>query len=504
MPENASGEIVIQATVVNPPPELLRFETFLSYTRGVDSSTGTIVDEPDSEEPALTIELRVDEFLEPIWQVVADRQANPAPIRASQRAKFGVTRLSSDGSTDLRWSRSSTLLRMTDDDDHKPTTRRLLQAARVAKAALGSSFSELSSVTDRVAVEARALRGVRSDSVLSATLNSDSLQVKEGAVSLHQDDVPMERHGLGSRRLTGIAVQLSNATDAGILLIDEIEAGLEPHRIRHLLRNVKNKIQSPSALSQVFLTTHSPVVLRELYYNELAVVRTESSAKTIIRIPEIEMQGVLRKNAEAFLAPSVLVCEGITEEGFARAVFDHQEHEDPNLIAAVATADAGGEGTLVPYANAFSKLGYRTGVFFDNDTKKDFSGYSSEVTQIRCDAGLSLEKQIAYSLDAEGIRLALEHGIENLGPESVFASFEAHGCPNSVVVALRSSIPVEESELTLAREALGRTALRADTARHWFKSMNGGERLAEIILKRSSGTPSARLISSLARWGFDG
>src|SRR3954462_975409 len=43
-----------------------------------------------------------------------------------------------------------------------------------------------------------------------------------------------------------------------ISLIDEIELGLEPHRIRGLLFKLKKTPQ------QIFTTTHSPVVVREL------------------------------------------------------------------------------------------------------------------------------------------------------------------------------------------------------------------------------------------------
>lgn len=116
-----ADDIVIRATVVDPPRELLRLEAFAGYVRGVNSDTGEIVDEPDDEDPALTVELRVDRYLEPVWQVVAARQPDPTPLKANQRATFGVVRIGSDSVTDLRWSRSSALLRMTGVAEHKTT-----------------------------------------------------------------------------------------------------------------------------------------------------------------------------------------------------------------------------------------------------------------------------------------------------------------------------------------------------------------------------------------------
>jgi predicted ATP-dependent endonuclease of OLD family len=56
-----------------------------------------------------------------------------------------------------------------------------------------------------------------------------------------------------------------------ISLIDELEVGLEPHRIRGLIYKLKNSNQ------QIFTTTHSPVVIRELKVveNELYICKRD-------------------------------------------------------------------------------------------------------------------------------------------------------------------------------------------------------------------------------------
>ena len=56
-----------------------------------------------------------------------------------------------------------------------------------------------------------------------------------------------------------------------MILIDELEHGLEPHRIVRLLGSLGAKGESPPL--QVFMTTHSPVALRELAGSQLFVVR---------------------------------------------------------------------------------------------------------------------------------------------------------------------------------------------------------------------------------------
>lgn len=504
-----SSEITIRATVAHPPAELLRMEAFANYTRGVDSSTGEIVDEPHDEDPALTVELRVDRYLEPRWQVVADRQPEAAPLRASHRAAFGVVRIGSDNVNDLRWSKNSALLRMTGTAGQTPTAQALVEASRAAKKATLEAFTELDSIATKVTHEARALRAVAATATLSAALNSDSLQVGEGSVSLHEGGIPMERHGLGSRRLTGIAVQLADSADARVLLVDEVEAGLEPYRIRHLLRSLHKRLETPGPLSQVFLTTHSPVVLRELTYSQLGVVR-KSPEQTIIRTPTPTMQRMLRANAEAFLAPRVLVCEGATEAGFARGVYAHAERKDGSMMTAVATADAGGEKNLVDYAAAFNQLGYRVAIFCDYDTTLDLSsatldrsGAQSHPTIVRCDKGKWTEQQVAESLGLVALRAAIQHGIEALGVESVTSTFNNHGCTSATLQGVLSGDEVCDHELQTARNALGQEAGKGKNTGKWFKSVSGGEDLAGMLLGDSNdytSTPAGRLVSELEAW----
>lgn len=502
-PSTAVEGILIRATVVKPPAGLLGLDAFMNYVRGVDPATGAIVDEPDTETPALTVELRVDRYLEPVWQVIADRQSTPGVLRASHRAAFGVVRVRSDNVTDLRWSRNSALLRMTGVEDQRPTGQTLIEASRAAKSATLNSFHELTEIADKVQTQARLLRGIRAEATLSAALNADSFQLGEGAVSLHSDDVPLERHGLGSRRLTGVAVQLANSEDARVLLVDELEAGLEPFRIRHLLRALELRTSDVSPLAQVFVTTHSPVVLRELSHSNLAVIRNERPHGTRAVVPDATFQGALRKNAEAFLAPSVLICEGATESGFARGVYAHAEGGDLKLMTAVATADAGGDGYLIPYATAFANLGYRTAVFCDYDSKIDLSTLPSSTTLIRCDESKCTEQQIIESFSADALRQVLEHGLTNSSPESITDALAARGCPASVTEKVLATETVPDAHLTLLRQALARLAKKEGPK--WFKSTSGGEILAGIALNDSeamkAGTAAARIVHELTAWG---
>lgn len=493
-------DLVIQATVVDPPKELMRLEAFAGYIRGVGAQSGEIVDEPDTEDPAITVELRVDRFLEPRWHVLADRQAEPALLRGTQRAAFRVVRVGADTVTDLRWSRNSALVRITGSADQRPTAAALIDAARASKAATASAFSELDAVVASIGQEAYSLRAVSTPSELNASLNSDSLILGEGAVSLHDGLIPMERHGLGSRRLVGTAVQLMDSAEACVILVDEVETGLEPYRLRHLLRAFNQRLEKERSLNQVFVTTHSAVTVRELKQSQLGVVRRTSNLTRVLTL-EPGAQRILRANAEAFLAPRVLICEGATEVGFARGVFDHEEMRDANVVTAVATADAAGESNLVEYSRTFEQLGYRVGIFCDFDTELDLTDVPS--TLIRCDKGLCTEEQMSHALGRSALIVAINHGIGVMGRQSVLAALANRGCTVDTLERLLAQQDVSESDLDQVRHALGAESSKGNNKAKWFKSVTGGETLASIVMNDTTLVPTGpagTIIASLMKW----
>ncbi|HGB9100228.1 TPA: AAA family ATPase [Salmonella enterica subsp. enterica serovar Saintpaul] len=76
--------------------------------------------------------------------------------------------------------------------------------------------------------------------------------------------------GTGSTRLLVSGLQKPVGSPR-IIRIDEVEYGLEPNRISRLLHQLGSRDDEPA--SQVFISTHSPYVLRELKATQLCVLR---------------------------------------------------------------------------------------------------------------------------------------------------------------------------------------------------------------------------------------
>src|SRR5262249_25376912 len=152
-----------------------------------------------------------------------------------------------------------------------------------------------------------------------------------GALELHDGMIPVRSAGLGSRRLATLGIQMHSIPEGAILLVDEVELGLEPHRLAHVLSVLESSAKpeaptaapggSPTAAAlrgQVFLTTHSSVALRELTASDLCLVST--GARTTVRAIPDDLQDLVRAAPEALLATRVLLCEGKTEAGICRSL----------------------------------------------------------------------------------------------------------------------------------------------------------------------------------------
>ena len=200
-------------------------------------------------------------------------------------------------------------------------------------------------------------------------------------------------------------VALQQAVEASIVLSDELEYGLEPHRIARFLGSLGAK--EAAAPLQVFLTTHSPVALRELSGDQLFVLRRGPLGHEARLVgADNDIQSTIRLYPEAFLAGSVVVCEGASEIGLLRGLDLYRLDQRNASLAAlgVALVDCGGGEPDRPYAraSAFQSLGYRVMVLRDDDKKPTPAVEQAFVenggTVVAYRAGRALEDELFGSL----------------------------------------------------------------------------------------------------------
>lgn len=430
--------IRITATVAEPPKELTTDKTFFAYLRGIDATDSRIVDEPDDHMPALTCELTVGSDFEPVWKIICDRHPEGMTLSAAYRQKFGIRRIDASDHH-LKWVRNSALHQLSEDAEGQSTDTVLREVSRQARATASEKLSPFKTTLDSISTQARTLRAASDKSTFSAELDADLTALTRGSISLHMDQRPVSRTGLGSRRLVTIGVQSLAEAGAHVLLIDELEAGLEPHRTRHLIRYLQR-----TSGRQVLLTTHSPVVVRELIASQLRIARrtpeplsspkdpdgtvgadneptkssdTEDAGGTVTLVsPPETTQGTIRKHAEGFLSPRVLICEGATEVGFIRVLCNDLEDTNPARMSLIAAVDGGGDPQFIEHAHHFHQLGYTVGVFCDDDKNTDLTDLKvSGMTILRTARGLDLEQQVLGTLTPQGVKAVISYAIEEKG-----------------------------------------------------------------------------------------
>jgi len=343
---------------------------FGQYKCGL-SDSGPVAEPPEDGRPAVSISLRVDRSLEPKWSVTRGRDETEdqdrKPIYAAERVVLGLTRIDLYSDAHFTWGRNTVLTRLSADTDGNlnEVLSGLSREMRQADISAHQSIVGCQTIADavkQVAVDnGVALAG------LTPKIDIQRQATGTGAISLHEGNVPLRNKGSGSKKLIAAAMQMKLHGGKNISLIDEIELGLEPHRIRGLLFKLKRTPQ------QIFTTTHSAVVVRELTVgdNELYVCKRDAEGNvtvaSVASVPDI--QGPVRVNAEAFLGSKIVACEGLTEIGLIRAydIFRLDKRDPPVWTLATAYFNCGGADCIKTVCPKLAQLGYHTAALCDND-----------------------------------------------------------------------------------------------------------------------------------------
>lgn len=475
--------IVIRATITDLASSFYRDSKFGLLLHGFDSENCEAIHASgdDGEENALVVELRVDASLEPVWSVV-DADGEKHAFRARDREALGMLRVGEYVDQHLGWSRASVLTRLTDSGDSVSAV--LADAARQARSGFKSDgLEKLTAAAQKVEGLGKNL-GVATKSGLVPHLDASSLSVAAGALSLHDGKVPTRRAGLGTRRLLAVAMQRAVAAQSGLTIVDEFEHGLEPHRIRRLLRVLRGRAPEGGGLAQgqLILTTHSPTVLLELEAAELAVARrADDGAVTVLSLPAAaEVDYILKRTPEALLARKVIVAEGATEVGLCRALDEAWTAETNASFGyrGVMVVDGGGGTQPAMISGHLARLGYEVALLIDSDAKAKISK-AEGATVLAWPGGMCTEQRLAADLPEAAITqmaaLADEHGGRSVRDAladqlKVSRSTLKEGDPQSWIDA---------AGLDAFRTAFGDVAKRKNQA--WFKTPQQGFFLGRLI-----------------------
>lgn len=479
--------IQLEFVIGDLPDEFCSDQKYGAHLQGWDLKNALLHDEPeDTDETVLSVRLTVMRDLEPKWKIITARNPEGIDFRAADRAKVNVGLIGAYSEKQLTWTPGSALARITQSDSLNES---LVDATRAARNSLDAQRDEALTNFDVAARKSEAVAkklGIHVAAPYQAHLDLSTINIKLGGLSLHEGNIPLRLLGLGSRRMLLCGIQTENLETKHITLFDELELGLEPHRIAQLIKHIKE-----DRTGQYFLTTHSPSVLRELSVEHLHVVRKTSDCVEVIATNVTDpnkhnIQGQLRSSPEAFLSVKVIVCEGATEVGFLRGLDNYWTNSElyPLSYIGAVLLDAHGASRVTSLALGFKALHYDVFVVADGDAPDQFSPENiRELEESGVDAmvwsdGLALEERAMLDLPWDSV-LASVTFAKSL-------DFDVHANVRSKLnVVLDDDITKWPDSIDL-RKAIGSAAKAKKSP--WFKSISHAEQWFSIIQPALSDT----------------
>ncbi len=398
------------------------------------------------------------------------------------RRGIGLVRLGGDdrNDRDLRLVHGSALDRLVGD---KTLRSRLAQ-----RLALNDVNEQLSSDAQAQLTElstAFAARALPTDLSLGLTGGQGlSLNALIGLTAAREGArLPLASWGSGTRRLAALEIAAVNQGDDPIILIDEIERGLEPYRQRSLVAELSER------QSQIFVTTHSAAVIRAANDAALWYLDSRGSIGCLARGTE----GHRLQDPEAYLARMPVVVEGATEIGFVDALL--RRHLNSDLLThGIVITDGGGNERALEILDALSAAGLSVAGFVDEEGRNPerwkrvqqrlgallfrWGTGCIEENVVPLVADDQLEAFITPPDGLAGDRLrtlADRLGLE--GKDFSLIRQRAADLKRLIIEAATGTIPADRTDLDDHEKKAWRKH-----AEKWFKSRKGGRELEEKVV----------------------
>ena len=514
---DTSSPIEIAVSITELPKALQKEDKFGLYLRDYEKVCLGLDDEPtDGGILILTIQLTIDQTLEPKWNVITSR-SDPKPINQKDRRLLSFGIVGFDHEKDFQWGRSSVLQKYADSKDtlHSAFT----QAMRTAVE--NTSLEAL----DQIAPELKNI-----GRQYGVSFNGDihnRLLMQNGSysttVGVFDDKVPFAQRGLGSKRLLSIGMNV-NAYECGTLvLVDELETGLEPYRISTLINQLRMQFKDSG---QLILTTHSRSVVCECDVKELCVVNNSAGELVIHRLSAIEeisgdVQGIIRGEPDSFLCKRIIVCGGKTEIGLLRSLDEVLFDKTGTRFAhfGVGMALGGGGNKFFNLARLLKTCGYDCCILMDSDidneeAEKDVMEELG-IKVFSWDKGNAIEEQIFQDATIQCAEQLIAYAVELKGIQSVEALLnnEFSGEPKEYKVDNGAIVLCGNDKGEVSKEFLRRIGKVAkgkynkkknDYEGCWFKRIDRGQEIGRILFSSKeqiyAGSTFGKIMSGMLKW----
>lgn len=506
---NTNSPIVIESTISELPDDITNEDKYGLYLRDLDSVINNLEnDEPKEGKPVvITIKLVIDDTLEPIWTVINNR-SEPRLISAKDRRLLSFGLVGFDYEKDFLWGRGSVLQK------YQNSSKETLHTAYTKAMRFAVENTDLSEL-DRITTDITTI-GARYGVSFNGELHNKIIMQNGSystSVGVFDSDVPFSQRGLGSKRLLSMGLNINVLSDGTLILIDEIETGLEPYRICTLINQLRSEYSNKG---QIIFSTHSRSVVCECNVDELHVIVEHEGSVSLASLSnndtKDEVQAIIRTEPDSFLCKRLIVCEGKTEIGLLRA-FDSYNFAVNNTRFAhygVGTALGGGGSKAFKLAELLNSCGYDVSIFMDADISAEIEEMERMITLgipvFTWEDSNAVEEQIFTDVNLENAEALLALACESKTYDSVITKlnegFKEDNRPyysEAEMIRLNKDITFEQ------RKAIGTIAKNKKC--EWFKRIDLGEKVGEIVFseynKMDTTTGFKSTIEKLNKWVTD-
>lgn len=440
--------------------------------------------EPDDtispEHPVYRLRVRGSSDLELFWEIVQPNDEIDTLSSAVRRA-IGVLRLGSDdrNDRDLRLVYGSALDRLLADQGLKARIAQLISEMNLNEKLSVDAEKSLKRLDD-------ALREESLPSGLELGLTSAqgiSLGALIGLLAKKRADtsLPLASWGAGTRRMATLEIAAATQSKTRITIIDEVERGLEPYRVRKLIESLQGEA------TQSFVTTHSPVAISTAGKSSLWYMDKDGNLGRLER-DKIKRQQV--RDPETFLARLAIIAEGPTEVGFA-SYFLEKAIKGALIDHGIRVCNGEGTPAVLDLLEVLKAGRLTFGGFVDNDGKNPGRWATLKMQMgdllFQWISGCTEERLISL-IDDEKLPELIKNAEGKYVPMRRRSLAERLGTAEKDITAILAAKNLREVVIAAATGSKD-GAPDDDTAsiwknhgKHWFKTEEGGRELAEKVL----------------------
>lgn len=466
---DVNNNIKIEITIGDFPDELIKEENYGLFLRK-DIENEQENDEPTDEEVFLTIRLEINKYYEQEWTVVNNRTEGKK-ISVKDRMKLRVGRIGEYFYKDFNLGRNSVLKKYGDNLDD--LDKIILNIYRKLKDGIDiSEEEELKKIIENIS-DATKEYGIAPNNLFNAKIDIKNSELGYSNINIYDGQVPVVSKGTGTKRLMSSAMNISRLNKDACILIDEIEYGLEPYRLRRLIRNLYNSKEE----RQIIFTSHSPVSIVEINSSNIVICRSNNGKTECIDVPN-QLQSTVRVIPEALLSRKVIVTEGKTELGLIRSL-DRKWGQDDKFIEyyGVSIVDGNGGVQACKRAKELNELGYNVLILIDSDDSNALNDAKKieklGIKTISWDGNVSTEERIFLDIPKDKIQILIDEAVKFFTEETIKQWIK--------VEINKETIQYKDIESELGEQETRKLIGRLAKKKEWYKRIDKGEILGDII-----------------------